>query len=119
MSTTPDYGTITQRQQATWSSGDWNVVSFGVMPVSDALVLAADPHAGQRVLDIACGSGNTALVVARRHADVHGIDYVPALIERAKQRAAAEGTKIELQTADAQALPFPDGHFDVVLSVFG
>jgi SAM-dependent methyltransferase len=119
MATTIDYGTITQRQQATWSAGDFNVLALGIMPVSDALVLAADPHAGQRVLDIACGSGNTSLVAARRHADVYGIDYVPALVERAKQRATAEGTKIDFQTADAQALPFPDGHFDVVLSVFG
>src|SRR5688572_1145589 len=116
---TVDYAAITQRQQTTWSTGDFNVLALSVMPVSDALVLAVDPHAGERVLDIACGSGNTALVAARRNTDVSGIDYVPALIERAKQRASAEGTKIHFQTADAQALPFPDESFDVVLSVFG
>ena len=119
MSTNIDYATITERQRATWSDGDFNVLALGVMPASEALIAAVDVHGGERVLDIACGSGNAALVAARRNADVTGIDYVPALIERAKARAQAEGTKIDFRVGDAQDLPFGDGSFDVVVSVFG
>lgn len=114
-----DYATITERQRATWADGDFNVLALSVMPASEAIVSAVDVHAGERVLDIACGSGNAALVAARRNADVTGIDYVPALIERAKARAQAEGTSIDFRVGDAQELPFADGSFDVVVSVFG
>ena len=118
-SNTADFEAITKRQQTVWASGDFNEVARQVMAVSDDLVRAADPHAGQRVLDVACGSGNAALIAARRYCDVSGIDYVPALVERAKARSAAEGTKIDFRVADAQALPFEDKSFDVLLSVFG
>lgn len=114
-----DFAAITDRQKATWSEGDFNVLALSVMPASEGLVAAVDVHAGDRVLDIACGSGNAALVAARRNAEVTGIDYVPALVERARARASAEGTKIDFREADAQALPFADGTFDVVVSVFG
>jgi ubiquinone/menaquinone biosynthesis C-methylase UbiE len=114
-----DYRAITARQQATWATGDFNEIARQIIPVSEALVRACDPRAGQRVLDVACGSGNAALIAARRYCEVSGIDYVPSLIERAAQRAAAEGTPIDFRVGDAQALDFPDGHFDLVLSVFG
>jgi SAM-dependent methyltransferase len=114
-----DFSEITKAQQSAWATGDFSVIALSIMPASEALVLAVDPHAGQRVLDVACGSGNTALVAARRHCDVTGVDYVPALLERARLRAAAEGTSIEFSLGDAQALPFPDRSFDVVLSTFG
>lgn len=116
---TVDYAAITERQRATWSEGDFNVLALAVMPASELLVGAVDVRAGERVLDVACGSGNAALVAARRNADVTGIDYVPALIERARARARAEGTSIDFREADAQALPFEDASFDVALSVFG
>jgi SAM-dependent methyltransferase len=114
-----DFTAVTARQKATWSEGDFNVLALGVMPASEMLVGAVDVHAGERVLDVACGSGNAALVAARRGAEVTGVDYVPALIERGRARAQAEGTNIDLREADAQALPFTDGSFDVALSVFG
>lgn len=114
-----DYQTITERQQATWATGDFNTISLKIMDMSEALVRAVDPHAGQRVLDIACGSGNAALVAGRRDCDVTGIDYVPELIERARMRAATDGVDIDFRVGDAQALPFPDASFDVVLSVLG
>lgn len=114
-----DFRVITERQQATWATGDFNEIARQVMSVSEALCQSVDPHAGQRVLDVACGSGNAALVAARRYCEVTGIDYVPALVERAKMRATAEGVKIDFRVGDAQALPFPDASFDVVLSVFG
>ena len=116
---TIDYGAITARQQATWATGDLHELARQMLPVSESLVAACDPRAGQRVLDVACGSGNAALVAARRYCDVSGLDFVPSLLDRARQRAAAEGTPIDFQVGDAQALPYPDAHFDVVLSVFG
>jgi ubiquinone/menaquinone biosynthesis C-methylase UbiE len=78
-------------------------------------VLLAVTHP-ERVLDVACGSGNAALAAARRCCHVTGIDYVPAFLQRARQRAAAEGLEVTFQEADAEDLPFPDGAFDVVLS---
>ena len=116
---TTDYNAITERQQATWATGDFNVISRLTMPMSEDLVRAVDPHAGQSVLDVACGTGNSALVAGRRHCRVAGIDYVPALIERARTRAKAEDMDIDFRVGDAQALPFPDASFDVVLSAIG
>jgi SAM-dependent methyltransferase len=115
----PDFATLTTRQQQTWATGDFNVIAMTIVPVSEALVAAVDPHAGQRVLDIACGSGNTALVAARRFCQVAAMDYVPSLLDRARQRAAAEGLKVDFREADAQALPYADAAFDAVLSTFG
>lgn len=114
-----DFQALTARQQATWALGDFHEVSRQVVPVSEQLVTTIDPRPGERVLDVACGSGNAALAAARRYCEVSGIDYVPALIERAKVRAAAEVLKIDFRVADAQALPFADAMFDVVTSVFG
>ena len=110
---------LTSRMQQTWATGDFNRVAMGIVHVSDALVRAVDVRPGERVLDVGCGSGNAALAAARRYADVVGLDYVPSLIARARLRAEAEGTQVEFQVGDAQALPFPDNAFDVVLSVFG
>lgn len=114
-----DFGAITKKQQTVWATGDFHQIALTVMSAAEDLVRAADPRPGQKVLDVACGSGNAALIAARRYCEVTGIDYVPELIERAKVRAAAESTQVDFQVADAQALPFADGSFDVVLSIFG
>jgi ubiquinone/menaquinone biosynthesis C-methylase UbiE len=114
-----DFQAITKKQQAVWATGDFHQIALTVMQAAEDLVRAADPHPGQKVLDVACGSGNAALVAARRYCEVTGVDYVPELIEHAKMRAAAESTRIDFRVADAQALPFADGSFDVVLSIFG
>jgi SAM-dependent methyltransferase len=114
-----DYQLITQNQRTAWSTGDFNQVARQIVSISEDLVREVDPRPGQRVLDVACGSGNTALVAARRYCDVTGIDFVPALIERARARAAADGVEASFQVADAHDLPFPDASFDVVLSVMG
>lgn len=110
---------LTEVARDTWSSGDFNEIARSTMPVAEDLVRAADPSAAERVLDIACGSGNAALVAARRFSAVSGIDLAENLIERAKLRAAADGSEIDFRAGDAQALPFPDASFDVVLSAFG
>jgi ubiquinone/menaquinone biosynthesis C-methylase UbiE len=114
-----DYRQITEKQRQAWSTGDFNQIARQIMAVSEELVRAVDPRPGQRVLDVACGSGNTALVAARRYCEVVGIDFAPNLVERARARAAADGVDAEFSTADAQDLPFPDASFDAVLSVMG
>ena len=92
----PDYAAVTTRQQATWATGDFHVIARQAVPVSEVLVQAIDVRPGERVLDIACGSGNAALAAARRNADVVGVDFVPSLIERAKQRIAAAADSLRL-----------------------
>jgi ubiquinone/menaquinone biosynthesis C-methylase UbiE len=114
-----DYRAMTAQQRDTWALGDFNVIAMVNMPIAERMIAEIDPRPGQRLLDIACGSGNVALVAARRHVEAHGIDYVPALVERARQRAAADGVAAEFREADAQALPFPDEEFDHACSVFG
>jgi len=110
---------VKQRQQATWASGDYSAVAALIVPVAERLVDLADLRAGSRVLDVATGSANAALAAARLQADVVGVDYVEALLDRGRERAAAEGLEIDLRAADAEDLPFPDRSFDAVLSVFG
>jgi SAM-dependent methyltransferase len=117
--TRPDLGAVKQRQQATWASGDYAEIATLIVPVAERLADAADLRAGSSVLDVATGSGNAAIAAARLGTEVVGIDYVPALLERARERAAAERLEIELVEGDAEALPFADESFDAVLSVFG
>ncbi len=116
---TPDFTAIKQRQQATWAAGDYAVVGTTLQIVGETLCEAVDLKAGERVLDVAAGNGNASLAAARRWADVTSTDYVGALLERAKERAQAERLSISFREADAEALPFADGSFDVVLSTFG
>jgi SAM-dependent methyltransferase len=114
-----DIATVKQRQQAAWASGDYAAVGARLLLTAELLCEAVDLRAGERVLDVACGNGNAALAAARRFCQVTGVDYVPALLERARQRAAAEGLEATFQEGDAEALPFPDDAFDVVLSTCG
>jgi SAM-dependent methyltransferase len=117
--TTPDFGAITARQQQVWASGDYATVAARIPVISELLCDSADLRAGSRVLDVAGGSGNTALAAARCGARVVSLDYVPALLDRAMTRAAAEGLDLEVVEGDAQALPCADGSFDAVVSVVG
>jgi SAM-dependent methyltransferase len=111
---------VKQRQQATWASVDFSVVGVTMKIVGELLNEAADVRSGHRVLDVAAGSGNATLGAARRFAAVTSTDYVPALLETGRRRAAAEGLlDVQFETADAEALPYPDASFDVVLSTFG
>ena len=110
---------ITENQKKTWAAGDFNQIARQNVVMAEALCSAVDPLPGQRVLDIACGSGTAALVAERRYCKVTGIDYVPELIERAKLRADANGQEVEFRVEDAQNLPFADDSFDVVISVYG
>lgn len=120
MSESIDLQAVRQAQQKTWSEGDFAMVAGMVMMVSEELVEALDIVPGERVLDVACGSGNAALAAARRSwGNVVGVDFVPALLERGRERAAAERLDVEFVEGDAAELPFGDAEFDVVTSVFG
>ena len=116
---TPDLAVVKQVQQHIWSEGDFAVIATILQGVSENLAEAADLLPDEQVLDVACGSGNTAIAAARRFTVVTGVDYVPSLLERGRERAAAEGVKIDFREGDAEALPFEDASFDVVLSSFG
>ena len=116
---TPDFDAIKQKQQATWASGDFAVIGTRLQIVGETLAEAVDIRAGERVLDVAAGNGNATLAAARRFAQVISTDYVQALLEKGRARAAADGLDVEFQVADAESLPFPRDSFDVALSTFG
>jgi SAM-dependent methyltransferase len=116
---TTDLVAIKERQQEAWAAGDFSMFAATIVIVSEQLGESVDLRAGQRVLDVATGSGNTAIAAARRNCEVVGIDYVPALLERGQERAAAERLAVTFLDGDAEDLPFEDDSFDVVLSTFG
>jgi SAM-dependent methyltransferase len=118
-SSTPDLAALKQRQNATWSSGDYSVIGTTLQIVGETLAEACDIKFDERVLDIAAGNGNATLAAARRGAQVTSTDYVPALLERGAERAHAERLNVTFRAADAEALPFEDQSFDVILSTFG
>jgi len=110
---------LNERQQETWTSGDFPKMGVELAIAGEFLCEAVPVYAGDRVLDVGTASGNTALSAARRRAKVTAIDLVPSLLERGRQRAAAEGLSVDFQEGDAMALAFPDASFDAVMSTFG
>jgi SAM-dependent methyltransferase len=118
-SPTAELDAIKAKQNATWSSGDFGIIGTTLQIVGESLCEAVDLRAGSKVLDVAAGNGNCSLAAARRFCDVTSTDYVPALLEDGRRRAEADRLPIRFQVADAEALPFPDGSFDVVLSSYG
>lgn len=114
-----DYAAVTDRQQKVWTMGDYGRVGSLLSWIGETLVRELDVHAGEKVLDVAAGNGNASLPAARRFAAVMATDYVPGLLDQAERRAHAEGVELATRVADAQALPFDDGEFDVVMSTIG
>jgi SAM-dependent methyltransferase len=114
-----DLAAVKVRQQAAWSTGNYAVVGTTLQIVGENLSEALDLRAGSRVLDVAAGNGNATLAAARRWCDVTSTDYVASLLDAGRARAAAEGLAVQFQEADAEALPFADASFDVVMSTFG
>ncbi len=120
MTDSPDLTAVTQMQQQIWSEGDFAMVASLVVNVAENLAEALEIVPDERVLDVACGSGNGAIAAARRAwGNTVGADFVPALLERGRERAAAERLEVEFVEADAQELPFEDASFDVAISIFG
>jgi ubiquinone/menaquinone biosynthesis C-methylase UbiE len=114
-----DLDTTKARQQRTWSSGNYAAIGTTLQITGESLCEALDVAAGERVLDVAAGNGNASLAAARRGCDVTATDYVGALLQRTRARAAAEELSIDVREADAESLPFSDATFDVVVSTFG
>ena len=114
-----DLAAVKARQQGMWASGDFAVIGTTLQLAGESLCEALDLDAGSRVLDVACGNGNAALAAARRWCRVTGLDYVPALLRRAGERARAEGVELQLIEGDAENLPFEDATFDAAVSTYG
>src|SRR5215213_7648053 len=115
----PDTSAIKERQQKTWTSGNYAMLGNLLAVMGEQLCDAVDLRAGDKVLDVATGSGNTALSAARRFCETTGIDYVSELIGQAEERAEAEGLEGTFEVGDAEDLPYQEASFDAVLSTFG
>lgn len=116
---TPEIEAQRSRLRATWTAGDFGVIARSFAAGARDFVGRLNITAGMKVLDLACGTGNQSLPAARMGADVTGIDLAPNLIEQAVANATAEGLKIKFEVGDAEALPYADGEFDLVMSMFG
>lgn len=116
---TPDPDALTERARRVWSAGDYDRISAGFRHEAAAFVGRRRLAPGQKVLDAACGSGNLAIPAARTGACVTGVDLVPSLLEAAAAWARRDRLTIRFQEGNVEDLPFDDGEFDVVLSMFG
>ncbi|MFM0631879.1 class I SAM-dependent methyltransferase [Paraburkholderia xenovorans] len=117
---TSEFADVKARQHAAWETGNYAVVGTTLQIVGENLCEALDLRAGSRVLDVAAGNGNVTLAAARRWCDVDSTDYVASLLDAGQARARAEGlTTVQFREADAEALPYADATFDVVMSTFG
>jgi SAM-dependent methyltransferase len=114
-----DIQTIKSRQKAMWESGDFGQIARSIENVAEEFMARQPLRPDTRVLDVACGTGNLAVIAARRRCVVSGIDIATNLIAQARSRAAAEGLQVDFREGDAEALPFNDRQFDLVVSMFG
>ena len=114
-----DVDAIKERNRWMWGLGDYAELSEALRPAAEALADACAVSAGQEVLDVAAGDGNFAIACAREGASVVASDLSPGMVERGRARSEREGYDIEWVEADVEDLPFEDGRFDCVGSVFG
>src|SRR6185295_5174164 len=117
--TIPNLEAVKARQKATWESGDFGQIARTIENVAEEFMARQPLEPGSRVLDVACGTGNLAVLAARRGCVVSGVDIASNLIAQARTRAAAEGLRIDFKEGDAEALQFVDDQFDLVVSMFG
>ncbi len=115
----PSMDAIKERMRKIWTSGDFSKIGNSLVIVGEGLCEAVDLRSGEKVLDVATGSGNAAISAARRFCEVTGMDLAPESIEHARRRSEAEGMDIAFEVGDAEDLSYPDASFDVVLSTFG
>lgn len=115
----PDLGALKIKQKATWEAGDFGRIARTIEPVAEEFMSRQRLRPGSRVLDVACGTGNLAVIAARHGCVVNGIDIAANLLEQARARSIRELLSIEFREADAEALPFPDNWFDLTVSMFG
>jgi SAM-dependent methyltransferase len=115
----PDLNQLKSRMKATWMSGDFGQIANYSAKEAANFVERIGLKPGSKVLDVACGTGNTTIPAAKTGASVTGVDIATNLLEQAKTRAESEQLKVQFQEGDVEELPFPDHSFDVVLSMFG
>jgi len=115
----PELETLKTRLKAMWMTGDFGQVARIIQGAADEFIARLELQPGERVLDVACGSGNLAIPAARAGAVVSGVDIAPNLVEQARARAASEGLTIQFDEGDAENLQYDDGAFDVVVTMFG
>ena len=114
-----DFGSAHERVLRGWESGSHEGLLRAIAPAAEILVEFAAPAPGEEVLDAGAGDGNLALSAARAGADVYACDVSLSMVERGRSRGEAEGLEVAWRVADVQDLPYPDAHFDAVLSSFG
>jgi 2-polyprenyl-3-methyl-5-hydroxy-6-metoxy-1,4-benzoquinol methylase len=120
MSTTqPEMESLKTRLKSMWMAGDFGQIARIIQAAADEFIASLGLKPGDKVLDVACGSGNLAIPAARTGATVTGVDIAPNLLEQARERAAAEGLTAQFDEGDAENLPYPDGAFDVVVTMYG
>ncbi len=115
----PNLETMKAKQKATWEAGDFGRIARTIENVAEEFMARQPLERGSRVLDVACGTGNLAVIAARQDCKVSGVDIAGNLIAQARTRAANEGLRIDFKEGDAEALPLADGQFDLVVSMFG
>jgi len=108
-----------RQARTTWSAGDYDAIATGIWSVGASVVRAVGIRRGDKVLDVACGTGNAAIPAAAAGGQVTGLDLAPELFPAAQRRAAVATVDLELVEGDMEEMPFADGAFDVVLSTFG
>jgi len=117
--TTPDIEAIKARHRLIWTAGDFGIIAKSLAQANEDAVARVGITPGMKVLDVACGTGNSAIPAAKRGADVIGVDIAPNLLEQARARAKAEGVQVRFEEGDAEKLAFEDNSFDLVVSIFG
>ncbi len=115
----PEMASLKSRLKTVWEAGDFSEVAKHIETTAEAFVNRLNIQPGMKVLDVACGSGNLAVVAAQKGADVTGIDIADNLVEAAKGRAEKLGLNIKFEQGDAEALPYPDNSFDLVMTMYG
>jgi SAM-dependent methyltransferase len=115
----PDIQSIKARQKSTWESGDFGQVAKFIMTDAEQFMASIDLLPGTKVLDAACGTGNLAVLAARRGCITSGLDIASNLLAQARERAQKESLAIDYTEGDAEAMPYPDASFDAVVSMFG
>jgi 2-polyprenyl-3-methyl-5-hydroxy-6-metoxy-1,4-benzoquinol methylase len=115
----PEFSDLKARLKATWMTGDYDVFSRFMQKDAEEFYARLGLKAGTRLLDVACGAGQLALIAARNGADVTGCDIAVNSLEKARARAEAEGLKVKFEEGDAEALPYGDGEYEVVVSLIG
>ena len=110
---------IKERMRTTWMAGDFGKIAEYSAKDAEAFVDSLGITRGMQVLDVACGTGNLAIPAARKGAEVTGVDIATNLLRQARARAAEEQLEITFEEGDAEQLPFTDGQFDLVMSMFG